>query len=589
MTKTKNPCSRIAYGVIQALCIALMVVPVFTTCDNLSTEPDPTKVYAAPSPGPSLTPGDGQVQVQFTVVATATGYELYYNTIEDPASATKFTGEITVSGKLVQAFITGLTNGTEYFVWAKAVYNGGVSAFSEPGTGTPRPKPASPPANLAVSSSDEALEITWSPVGDADSYVVYWDTGGKTVPDANTPKAEFSGDLECAVMGLLTSLTNGTTYQVWISAKNTSGETAVSGPISNTPSASVSTPAAPGRPRLTASEAKIIVQWYPVKQAKTYKVYYNSTNSTENALVLADDISAAPGSMTAIIPDLTNGQAYYVWVRARNRAGESGYSPSNNTTPHEKPALNMNDRNMLIGVAAQDFPNAETGKGDRLSRKQETALGDLVVDAMVYWIRKHKAAYQISGTIDFGFVNGGVIQYALDKGNITVGKVISLLYGDNMSILTLKGSKIQELFQYVAQVRHTGGGGSGTGAFGQVSKEVRYTINYTYGSDPTRGDLENFTLNGEAIDPNKDYTFITSTYLVDGGDGYGAYLQTDRRKDTNLLIANALAEYIYDQDMVPIVPATDGRITLVGAVWSAAAQVDTVTGASQSAYYLDER
>ncbi|MHB9293186.1 hypothetical protein Holit_02307 [Hollandina sp. SP2] len=584
---TSNLCSRASFRITQALCIALMLFPVFTTCDNLSTEPDPNKVYAAPSPGPSLTPGDEQVQVQFTVVATATGYELYYHTIEDPSSATKFTGEITVSGKLVQAFITGLQNGVEYFVWAKAVYNGGVSAFSEPGTGTPRPKPAGPPTNLVVSSSDQALEITWNQVTDADSYVVYWDTGA-TRSDT-TPKAEFSGDPVCEVMGLLTSLTNGTSYYIWISAKNTSGETAVSGPVSGTPSASISIPSAPGRLRLTASEAKIIVQWNAVKQAKTYRVYYHSTNTTEGASVLADEISAAPGSMTATIPDLINGQAYYVWVTAKNREGESGYSPSNNTTPHEKERLNMSNIRMIIGKAAQRFPNEETGKGDRLSRKQETALGDLVVDSMVYWIRKHKTEYQINGTIDFGFVNGGVIMYALDKGDITVGKVLNLLYGDRMSILTLKGSRILELFQYVAQVRHTGGGGSGTGAFGQVSKEVRYTINYTYGSDLTRGDLENFTLNGESIDPHKDYTFITSTYLVDGGDGYGAYLQTDLRKDTNLLIANALAEYIYDQDMVPIVPATDGRITLVGAVWSAAMQVGAVTGASQSLDDMDER
>ncbi|MDR1030444.1 MAG: 5'-nucleotidase C-terminal domain-containing protein [Treponema sp.] len=579
--KTRN---RFVWFSQGGLCLALLLFPVLTGCDNLNstTEPDPNRVYAAPSPGPSLTPGDSQVQVQFTVVATATAYELYYHTLEDPDSATKFTGDITVAGNLVQAFITGLQNGVEYFVWAKAMYNGGVSAFSEPGTGTPRAKPAGPPASFNVSPSDEALELTWDQVAEADSYVVYWDTVGGTEPGPNSHHAEFSGDPVCEVMGLLSSLSNGTTYALWISAKNTSGETGFKGPISGSPSPSVSTPTAPGRPRLTASESKIIVQWNAVKQAKTYQVYYHTATDPAGATLLEDEISAAPGTMNAAITGLTNDQAYYVWVKATNKSGESGFSPSNNTTPHEKEKLNINNRNLIIGKAAQRFPNEETGKGDRLSRKQETALGDLLVDSMVYWIRKHKTEYQISGTIDFGFVNGGVITRGLDKGNITVGTVLSLLYGDQMSVLTLKGNKILDLFQYVAQVRHTGGGGSGTGAFGQVSKEVRYTINYTYGSDPTRGDLQGFTLNGEPIDPNKDYTFITSTYLVDGGDGYGAYLLTDRRKDTGLVIAQALAEYIYDQDMVPLVPQTDGRITLVGEVWSTTMQADTVTGASQS-------
>jgi hypothetical protein len=581
--KTSNRFFR-SPGWLWGLCFALLLFPVLTSCDNLNstTEIDPNRVYAAPSPGPSLTPGDRQVQVQFTKVATATGYELYYHTIEDPDSAIRFTGEISEAGNLVQAFITGLENGVEYFVWAKAVYNGGVSGFSEPGTGMPRAKPAGPPATLTVSSSDAALDLSWNQVPEADSYVVYRDTVSAAEPGPTSYKAEFSGDPVCEVMGLLTSLSNGTPYYVWISAKNTSGETAYTGPISGTPSASVSIPVVPGRPRLTASESKIIVQWNAVKQAKTYQVYYHSTNNSADAIMLPDEISAAPGAITATIPDLTNGQAYYVWVKAVNSSGASGYSSSNNTTPHEKARLNMNNTNMLIGKAAQRFPNEETGKGDRLSRKQETALGDLVADSMAYWIRKHKAGYQISGTIDFAFVNGGVITRALEKGNITVGTITGLLYGDAMSILTLKGSKILELFQYVAQVRHTGGGGSGTGAFGQVSKEVRYIINYTYGSDPTRGDLEDFTLYGEAIDPNKDYTFITSTYLVDGGDGYGAYMQTDRRKDTNLFISEAVADYIYDQDMVPIVPQTDGRITLVGEVWSTTMQADAVTGASQA-------
>jgi hypothetical protein len=72
------------------------------------------------------------------------------------------------------------------------------------------------------------------------------------------------------------------------------------------------------------------------------------------------------------------------------------------------------------------------------------------------------------------------------------------------------------------------------------------------------------------VDPNRDYRFITSTYLVDGGDGYGAYLQTSLRQDTHVGIPRAVVEYIYDQDNVPLVPTTDGRITLIGAVWAGA-------------------
>lgn len=584
--KTNNIFSGLVYRTGWALCVALLLSPVFTACDNPSVTPDFDTVHAAPSPGPSLTPGEGYVQVQFTVVATASGYELYYSATNDPNSAIKFTGEIEVKGKLVQAFITGLQNGTTYFVWARAVYKGGVSAFSEPGSAMPRFKPQNPPANLVVSPSNGVLELTWSQVENADSYMVYWDTD--STKDEDTPSVEFGGEYVCEVMGMLSSLTNNTTYNVWISAKNTSGEGPLSGPVSGVPSSSVSTPSAPKKPLLTGSDTKIIVRWEPVKQAKSYKLYYNTADSTTGASSL-DGVGAGPGYNITTITGLENGQSYYIWVTATNDAGESSRSPSNDTKPYPKPALNMSDSRMKIGVAAQRFPNEETGKGDRLSRKQETALGDLVADSMAYWIRKHKDTYSISGNIDFAFFNGGVITGGLAKGTITVGTVNSILYADNMSIITLSGSQILTLFQYVAQVRHDGGGGGGTGAFGQVSKEVRYTINYTYGDDRRYGDLENFTLNGQPLAPDTYYTFITNTYLVNGGDGYGAYMLTDLRKDTGLSIANAVAEYIYDQDMVPIVPVTDGRITLVGEIWSTSSQMYAGALADQYMDYRDER
>jgi 2',3'-cyclic-nucleotide 2'-phosphodiesterase (5'-nucleotidase family) len=310
-------------------------------------------------------------------------------------------------------------------------------------------------------------------------------------------------------------------------------------------------------------DAKLTVVWNAVKRAKTYILYYNTQDNRDSAIQWSEEIDRAAGTLSARITGLANETQYYVWVEAKNSAG-TRVSPSAYEIPHAKRPLNFNNPNTVIGTASARFPNEEAGKGDRLSRKQETAFGDLVCESMTAWARSNGHA------VDFAFINGGVIQGAIPKGSITIGMLNTLLYGDQLSIVTLRGNKVQELFEYVASIRHTGGGGSGTGAFGQVSKEVRYTINYTYSADHINGVLENFTIGGSAVDPNRNYTFITSTYLVDGGDGYGAYLLSDLHVPTGLTLYKAVAEYIYDQDGVPLVPATDGRIVLIGAVWTGA-------------------
>jgi hypothetical protein len=50
-------------------------------------------------------------------------------------------------------------------------------------------------------------------------------------------------------------------------------------------------------------------------------------------------------------------------------------------------------------------------------------------------------------------------------------------------------------------------------------------------------------------------------------DGYQPLLIQGVEKRTNKIIAEAVCEWIYDQNGEPIVPKTDGRITLRNEVW----------------------
>ena len=593
-----------------ALCVALFVFAGFAGCDNPSTTPDRTVMYPAPNPGPSLTPGDGEIQVQFTsVVGADSGYQVFYNTVNDPGSA-KAQHFAQSSNNLAQDFISGLDNGVPYYIWVEAWFGDGErSALTPVVTATPRAKPPAP-GGFTATPNNNALDLMWDPVTtaahSADSYTVFWSAtyNGEEPPDgalnavfyASQGYLDATGDN--AVLGYIpnyvldddgnqvlngTAFSNGTPYHVWIRAKNTTGESedyAYVAGMPNQAAGALATP--PEAPGLSPKDGALVVSFNAVKGATGYKLFYqsgsyNATPDIDTANYVI--VNAGAGRMTGTITGLTNKTPYYVWVAAMN--GDTLISvpgePSNEA-PFPPPPLNMQNASQVIGYATERFPNEEAGKGDRLSRKQETAIADMVTDAMWYWTDSKKGTTVNSNTlpanIDFAFVNGGVIVNALPAGPITVKSIRWALHsaGDQMTVLTMTGAQIKEFFnERVAHVSHSGGGGSGTGAFGQVSKQVRFTLNYH--NTVRDGTIDSLKFNGTDFVDNQSYTFVTNTYLFGGyndgtaRDGYAVYFTANGVNywHTNVEIAEAVCQWIYDENKVGrnIEPKIDGRLTLV--------------------------
>ncbi|MDR2101609.1 MAG: 5'-nucleotidase C-terminal domain-containing protein [Treponema sp.] len=198
----------------------------------------------------------------------------------------------------------------------------------------------------------------------------------------------------------------------------------------------------------------------------------------------------------------------------------------------------------VVGEAADTFVF-----GNRLTRYQETALGNLVTDANVWYF---KTVY--NQQIDFAFHNGGNIRAELPKGPITQEQILTILPFENyLYIVSLKGRDIIELFNFIATIPQ------GAGGFAQVSREVRYTIDYTGG----KGQLRDLTIGGAPVDPEKTYRFCTNDYLLGGGDGYTALTRSENPFNTSLLLSYVVVEYIRSQNGI-ISPATDGRLTVIG-------------------------
>lgn len=270
-----------------------------------------------------VTPADSQVTVTWSPVAGATRYEVFYNSTNASNTAEKFTGDSNDTD--TTCTITGLTNGVPCYVWVNAINSAGSSGFSSSsssGTPTAAVSIPSPPAAPAVTAGDGTVTLTWAAVSGATSYKVYYGT-----TDNSVTATEFAGDANATdTTCIITGLTNGTIYYVWIKAANSAGSSAASSVSSGTPAATVTIPAAPAALSVVPGDSQVTVTWSAVSGATSYKTFYNTANNSTTATEFTGD--GTTSDTTCTITGLTNGTPYYVWVQAANSAGTSNFSPA---------------------------------------------------------------------------------------------------------------------------------------------------------------------------------------------------------------------------------------------------------------------
>ena len=144
----------------------------------------------------------------------------------------------------------------------------------------------------------------------------------------------------------------------------------------------------------------------------------------------------------------------------------------------------------VMGIAACDMAVA----------RPESSISNLLADIMV-WAGKNYGEKP-----DFGVYNVGGIRAALSKGVVTYGDINDIAPFENkIAFTTLTGAKVLELF---AQIAKRGGEG--------VSHGVELVIT----SD---GKFVSACLNGEEIDPQREYRAVTIDYIVQGNDGMSAF------------------------------------------------------------------
>ena len=182
------------------------------------------------------------------------------------------------------------------------------------------------------------------------------------------------------------------------------------------------------------------------------------------------------------------------------------------------------------------------------SRTRETNLGNLIADA-----------FRAGTKADIAIVNGGSIRAntTFAAGPISKRDVVSMLPFENPIVkCEVTGAQVKAALENgVSQVVET----SESGRFPQVAG-----LSFEYDArKPTGSRVVSVTINGQPLDEKKVYTLASSTFLIEGGDGYTMF------KTSKLLIAEEsaaidsamLSDFI--SAAVEVSPKIEGRIKRV--------------------------
>ena len=207
------------------------------------------------------------------------------------------------------------------------------------------------------------------------------------------------------------------------------------------------------------------------------------------------------------------------------------------------------------------------------NRTEETNLGDLITDAMMWAIKTKAPGVDMNNAV--AITNGGGIRAAIAKGDITKKDVNTVLpFGNTLAVVYVKGSELLEALEVSTYCtpKSLGGFPQFAGMEVELNTACEYDANdttypgSTYFGPKSINRITIKTVNGKAFDKDATYAVITNDFLAAGGDTYYAFAAAQTQFDTGLPLDEILMEYItveLNGVVTDKYAAPQGRLTIV--------------------------
>ena len=200
-----------------------------------------------------------------------------------------------------------------------------------------------------------------------------------------------------------------------------------------------------------------------------------------------------------------------------------------------------------------------TKSNTQLSRVQENTLCNLVTDAMKRY-----------GEADITILNAGSVRKDVKQGNISYQNVIDTMpYSNDVIVKQITGQTIIDALEFATRFLP-----ESSSRFPQVSG-VAYKIDTSINTSvvvDSNGVFQNVSgerrvygvkVNGEDVDVKKNYTISTSSYILEGGDGFSMFKDFEITRTSAGVDNQVLLQYI-ENDLNGVIPEkyseVEGRI-----------------------------
>ena len=215
--------------------------------------------------------------IAWNAIEGAASYALYYRV----AGATSWTQQRGVTAGMTSFTVPNLTNGATYEFKMKANGDGGAnwyssneSAFLSATIGQTDPIKLTTP-ELATTTSDAALTVSWVAIPGASSYALYYRALGETT------WTQQRGITASMTSYAFTTLDPGSTYEFRMKANGDGGVNFASSDFSAVASATFVAPlSAPTLAATAISDDSIKLTWDAVANAKSYALQYKLADAT---------------------------------------------------------------------------------------------------------------------------------------------------------------------------------------------------------------------------------------------------------------------------------------------------------------------
>lgn len=185
------------------------------------------------------------------------------------------------------------------------------------------------------------------------------------------------------------------------------------------------------------------------------------------------------------------------------------------------------------------------------NRTEETNLGDLITDALLWSVSK-EGSLNVPADHVVAITNGGGIRAAINAGPVTKADINTVLpFGNTVAVVYVTGAELLEALEASTYCTPDAIGGY------PQTKGIKFTLDtskpfakgaaypastYYKPSAIRRVTIE--SINGQPFNENDTYAVVTNNFCAAGGDTYSVFQNASSQFDTGIVLDEAVIDYV---------------------------------------------